>query len=583
MPRVPTYDGPQVQSAVSPSAYQADIDVTRGQRALASGLGQASDALGRIQERSDQDSAFATEAKIKTDWLTYESQLRENRKGRDAATYDADVDQWWKDAAQTYAKDLTPGARRLISRSLTTSQVQAVAGAKAYKEQQLNASADASYKSAQTLSVNEASTIGTEDAAIKAEADMAQKRADRARLMGWTPEQTKADEISWNSSLYATVVQKQMRADPAAAQAIYDRNKSKIGADQQAQLEAGLQQTSAALDAGNAATEIWGSIGPKAYGQPVDLAAMEDAARERFKGDPTRQKGAIAEIRQRAEAFNASEREVQAAGVNSVYRMLDSGTPMSRVRASAEWQSIPGQEQDRILAQMESRAATRANRAASESARNLSELQRRDKLSVLQNADQYLEYSDPDRLGAMTRDQVRALRPTFGLEGTEQLLNRWDSLQKSGAKVEARIDAEDFNHIADTMGLSPYRANTEDKKRSLGELKFKVEQLIDQAQQNKKAPLTRDEKMALMQTEIARTVTVNPTFGFRRDVPVIQLSKDDLKDVEVPEVDRKQIADALKVMYDRTKSPIYSPTEDNMRRLYLLNKSKAGALLPQGR
>jgi hypothetical protein len=50
--------------------------------------------------------------------------------------------------------------------------------------------------------------------------------------------------------------------------------------------------------------------------------------------------------------------------------------------------------------------------------------------------------------------------------------------------------------------------------------------------------------------------------------------------VVVPEADRGQIAQALKSMYEKTKSPLYSPTEENMRRLYLMHKSRAAALLP---
>lgn len=573
MPRVPTYDGPQLAEAPLPGPYQQQVDVSRNERQLAAGLAGLSDVLDKRQQRMDQDAAFAAEAQLKTEWLDFEGKLRAQRKGRDAATYDADVEQWWKDAAQRYGKDLTPNARRLVSRSLTTSQVQAVAGAKAYKEQQLNASAEASYRAAQAVSINEAATVGNEAAVEKALADMAQKRAERAQAQGWTPEQTKADELTWSSTLHSVVVQKMMRADPAAAQVYYDKHKASFTAETQAQIEAGLAQTSAALDANNAATEIWAAIGPKRDGQPVELDKLEAAARDRFKNDPTRLRNTIAELQQRAAGFNAAEQERRAANTNAVMDAYSRGTPLARLQTMPEFQALPGAERAKIVEHINDRNHMLWARSIEDRARIEREAQRR-------AFPAFLEYSNPDNLATMTRQQVQALLPSLGSQLTEHLVQKWDTLQTANAKIEAKMDAEDFNHIANQMGLAPFRANTEDKKRELGELKFRVEQLIDSAQQAKKAPLTRQEKMTLMQTEMARTVTVNPLFGFERQVPVIQLSPDQLRNVVVPEADRGQIAAALKTMYDRTGSPLYAPTEENMRRLYLLNKSRAAAMLP---
>jgi hypothetical protein len=181
----------------------------------------------------------------------------------------------------------------------------------------------------------------------------------------------------------------------------------------------------------------------------------------------------------------------------------------------------------------------------------------------------------------MTRGQVQALLPSLGNDLTSHLVTKWDALQKPAAKMEARIDKQDFDHIADTMGLSPFKANTEDKKRQLGELQFRVEQVIDRAQQAKKAPLTREEKMTIMRSELANTVTVDSFWSSPKQVPVISLRQDDLANVEVPESDKAQIAEALRTMFERTRSPMYAPTEQNMRRLYLTQKSKAAAsLLP---
>lgn len=572
MPRVPVSSGPNVRDQALQGGYRQEVDVSSGERMGAKAADSVAGAVEARQYRNDQDTAFATDAKIKTEWLEYEGKLRDARRGRDAASYDAEVQQWWQDAAGRHADGLSPGAQRLVSRSLTTSQVQAVAGAKAYKEQQLNASADASYRAAQAVSINEAATVGNEAATIKAQADMDQKRADRAALMGWTPEQVKADATSWNTTLHSTVVQKLMRADPTAAQQYYDKYKGQIGAEQQAALENHLQQTSVAVDGNTAATAIWSQFGPKADGQPVELDKMEEAVRAQYPKDPARQKAAIGEVQQRAAAFNAAERERTAGKTNAVMSAYSKGATLAQLQTMPEFQSMPGAQQ----AQIQDHIRDRNHTLWAQSVEDRARLQREQEQKAYPA---FLEYSNPQNLGAMTRSQVQALQPMMGNALTEHLVTKWDALQKPQAKLEARMDTEDFNHVADQLGLSPFKANTEDKKRELGELKYRVEQVINGAQVAKKGSLTRDEKMDLMKAEMSRTVTVDPTFGFKREVPVIQLNSKQVADVVIPDTERPKVAAALKAMYDETKDPAWAPTEENLRRAYLLGKSSASKLI----
>jgi len=573
MPTVPISQGPTLREAPLQGGFQRQVDVTANQRQVGAGLANISDALAYRENRNDQDAAFAADAKLKKEWLDYESQLRSQRKGRDAATYDTEVEAWWKDASQRYGQDLSPGAQRLVNRSLATSQAQAVAGAKAYKEQQLNASAAASYQSAQTVSINEAATVGNERAVVKAITDMDQKRSERAALESWTPEQREADRMHWNTQLHTVMVQKLVRTDPAAAQTYYDKYKAEIAAPQQNALEAHLQQTSAVMDGSAAADSIWKDMGPKADGQPVELDKMEAAAREQFKNDPVRQKAAIADIHQRAASFNAAERERTAGKVNAVMDAYSKGASLTQLQRMPEFQSLPGKERAQIQDHINDRNHMLWARSIEDRARLEREMARK-------AFPAYLEYSNPETLGTMTRAQVQALQPTLGNELTNHLVTKWEGLQKKDAKLEARMDQDDFNHVADQMGLSPFKANTEDKKRQLGELKYRTEQLINQAQVAKKGPLTREEKMELMTQEMARTVTVDRWGPWNAQVPVIQLSKDDLKNVLVPDTEREQISAALKTLYQETGQAIYAPTEENMRRLYLMSKSVAARLLP---
>lgn len=144
------------------------------------------------------------------------------------------------------------------------------------------------------------------------------------------------------------------------------------------------------------------------------------------------------------------------------------------------------------------------------------------------------------------------------------------------------MDTEDFNHIATQLGMDPYNARGTGRAQ-LGELKYRVEQMIDMAQKAKGKELTREEKGELMRGEMSRTVTVNPGFfSPNRETPVIQLAPEDARRVVIPAAEKAQIADALRVMYARNPAnPLFAPTEENMRRLFLANKSRAATLIPE--
>jgi hypothetical protein len=390
------------------------------------------------------------------------------------------------------------------------------------------------------------------------------------------------------SPLHVGVMQSMIQAGHAnAAKAYYGEVSASMTLQARAHMMPVLKTASDTQTGESAADAAWAAVGPRGLNDPVKLFDLERAVRDTLKDNPDAAKHGIASLRERAQAFNAQQAETNAAMVNSVFGKIDKGLSLRDVRNTPEWLALPELKRHEIVKSLESedavrenRAAARENRAAAAESRAFTAEQRRERALLLGNGDAYLRMTDPDVLSRMTRNQVAETRTAFGFEGAQHLLQRFDALQKPGAIAEARMDKDDFQHIAEQMGLDPYNAKTPDKKRQLGELQFRVEQLINSAQQAKKGALTRDEKMALMQGELARTVTVNGFFG-NSTTPVIQLNADAAKKVIVPTADRAQIAEALRTMAARDpQNPAYAPTEDNMRRLYLMNRSRAAALIP---
>ena len=292
-----------------------------------------------------------------------------------------------------------------------------------------------------------------------------------------------------------------------------------------------------------------------------------------FPSEPEKARAAISEIRSRAQAFNASENERAAANIGTVMGAFENGASLAAIRRMPQFMALTGDKQ----AQIDERIT---NIQIARGGRDIQEMQRAQERLKLKGFAAYEQYSNPATLDAMSEAQIAQLLPVLGNDLTDHLLQKKRSIVKNDGKVVANIDNEDFNHVAQTMGLRPFESNkSEDQKAQLGELKYRVEQLINQAQIAKKGLLTRDEKAELMRTEMARTVKVSGWF-FDDTKPVIQLTADEVKKVVIPPGDRQQIAQALATMYSQTGGAQYAPTEANMRRFYLLNRSRAASLLP---
>lgn len=393
-------------------------------------------------------------------------------------------------------------------------------------------------------------------------------------VLGWSASQTGAAMLTATSEIHATAVASAIQAGRIDyANAYMKANAAELTPAAVLKLEGQLKATDQAQAAIVAATEIWGAAGPKADGQPVELDKMEALARERFPSDPLKAKATVTELRERASAFNSSEKERAAAGVNAVMLAYSKGAGLNAITAMPEFLSLPGKEQADIRQHISDRNHMLMVRSAED--RNRLEAEQAKKAFPA-----FLQYSDPEVLSGMSRAQVTALQPVLGNQLTEHLATKWDSMQRREGRLAASMDKEDFDHVADQMGLSPFNAKTEDAKRQLGELKFRVEQLIDQAQAVKKAPLDRQEKQELMRQEMARRVAVPGWFG-SDEVPVIQLTPAQAAKVAVPPADRQQIVDALQAMYrDNPNNPAYAPTDENVRRLYLRRQSPAARLIP---
>lgn len=575
MARVPLAQGPQVERTALQGGYRNPVDTTAGLRQAAQIASTVADGLERRALRDAETEAWGKQSQMLQDFSAWRAEALGKSKGVNAKGYADQVREWWTKAGDTYTADASPLAKQALQRSIQSFTASNYASATEHEQQQLEIANVAAFKGNVSALEGQAIAGGPKMApAIISSIDKA-IRAEGAKR-GIEVEQ---EVLASSTRVHANIIAGMMQRDPNAAQQYFNDNKKQIDPARWDEITKGLEATLAVNDGSRAADAIWSKVGPKGLNEPVMLNEMEAAAREQFPNDPTRQKAAIAELRERVAAHDKSQTEANAASVNKVYELIDAGLPMARVKMTPAWRALPGKERDSIEYQQELRANSREQRANAQEGREYTRLLREQQMLLLRNYEDYARMQDPELLAKMSRDQVIAMRALFGNEGTQHLLNRWDALQKPGAVGEARIDEDQFVHYANQMGVDVKGAKSPTQKTAVIELRNRVETVLAAEEAEKKRRLTRVEKDEVMKREIAAQVTVQPEpflgvrIGFDRKIPIINLKPEELARVVVPQPDIQRIRAKMAERYAKVQDPRFADTPDNVRYWYMMEKS----------
>ncbi|HSV48365.1 MAG TPA: hypothetical protein VLJ58_21430 [Ramlibacter sp.] len=585
MPRVPTVSGPSIAS----QPLTGGFDRSNPQPIVNRQLGEFSRALfevgNAIQERQDADLVMRAETEIKGKYLEWEGEAKQ-RKGQQAWGIAKEAAGWWDEQTSKVSEGLeNPLQKRVFTSTIAKLKMQSVGAFSGYEAGERRASLTESAQASIVGSINLAAANPGNPEVLKSSKLDVLKRGDiLAQLNGWDPAIKEAKQAEHLTNFHKQVIQGLVRDNPAEAKAYFDANKAEIEGSQQAEVGAFATKATATRVGESTADAVWQTAGPKSDRDPVTLDVMEQRLRKDLAGNDDAIKVGIAGLRERAAAFKDSRRERDdqlEAGVNQA--ILDGKSPRE-IRGMPAFLQLSPESARKIADFMDNRAlraeqtaAARESRAATAEARQQTALQRRGTAA-------YLVYSNPDTLNGMSESQVLNLLPDLGNELTSHLMQQKRALAANPSKLaEARVDQDDFNQVAQDMGLRPFAAKSEDEKAALGSLKFRVEQLVATAQQGGKKVLSRDEKLGLMRQELARRVTVDGTWSFAKDVPVIALRAEDIKDVVVPTANRREIAEQMRTMFQQTNDSRFAPTEDNLKRWYLKGKSPAAGMIPNAR
>ncbi len=583
MPRVPTSQGPEVaQQALQ---GRQSINVTPRAASPLVDLGNAAFSIGRdIEQRTDADSVMRAETEVKAQYLEWEAEAKQ-RTGQNAWGVAKEAGTWWDENGAKVASNLSNDRQKaLLGQTVAQLKGQSIGTFSGFEAAQRRASVDASTQASIVGSINLAAANPQDAKALSAaKIDIVKRVGMLSKLNGWAPELSAVKEQEYLTNFHKQVIQGLVRDNPSAAQSYFDANKGEIEGSQHAEVGEFAQKATATRLGDTTADDVWQTAGPKSDRDPVALDVMEKQVRERLKDNDAARQSAIAGLRERAGAFKDSRRERDDQLEGSVNQAILDGKSSREVRSMPAFLSLSPEGARKIITFLENQEYSRMQRGNAALQREALVEDRADRQKTRTGMADYLRYSNPETLGSMSEAQVLNLLPTLGTALTRDLMTKRRDLDNPLKLSEAKIDTDDFNQIAQQMGLRPFAAKSEDEKADLGLLKYRVEQMVASAQQGGKKVLSRDEKLGLMRQEMARTVTTDAGwFSSERQTPVIAIKPEQIRDVVVPQGDRKEIADAMRKRFTETQDQRFAPTEDNLKRWYLKGKSPAAALIPNG-
>jgi len=530
MASIPTYDTPQVAPEALPLGRQTSVaspelfdhgaveQARAGAAITAAGQGLAEIAT-RMRERDDADSVFRAEVSLKDSYLAQEQDWRQNKQGRFAKGLTQDAQQWWADNIQKHSEALgNDNQRRLFQQRALRYREAGMNSVSTFESGQLERSHDEAWKANKNVTISTAAAALTPEAVDNARLEITKSNRYQAARKGWEPEVLQAENLRDLTALHTQVLQGIAQNNPTAAKEYFEQHKDEIDGARQAELGRFAQQASATAMGERTADAVWQEMGPKFDTEPASLDKMEEALRSRLKGDDFALKAAIGAMRDRVSAFDKGRQEREASTESTVWKAVNQGASLAKVQAMPEYLKLDGKAQNLVREHMETKARQRLAEADSDLGR--------------QHFAAYLKYSDPRALDSMNEDQIINLTPVLGTQLTGNLLEKKRSL--GGKVLQASMDAQDFDHVAAEAGLRPFDPSKNEQERAqLGELKYRIENVIDAEQQKAKRPLTREEKMGLMRREFDNQVIVHNTIFPDTKKASILLTPDELKDAYV--------------------------------------------------
>lgn len=328
------------------------------------------------------------------------------------------------------------------------------------------------------------------------------------------------------------------------AKAYFDRNRDDFMAADAATVEKGLEKS---VSANQALIDVDALMSEfSIQGDNIPRAKMDARLREIVGDDPVRLKAARDETTVRMALYQEEYNNQYSDNYDKALRLGQ--TSPARMYGSSAFQLLKPKDQETIRSFVMGK---------SDEARNEEYARRYYDLA----------YGDPRVLADMPDGNFRMLRSSVGEANFASLSKLRDEYRKDPAKItEVTLDNDQFNVLANEFG---YNVIGSADKLMVSKLRVIMDDAIDTEQQRVNRKLSRQEKDAVVRSAFANKVKVQDGWWSEKEVLVPMLTPEQEQAVIIPDVERKQIASAMQTKYEQTGSPLYAPTEENVRRIYL--------------
>jgi hypothetical protein len=593
---VPTYDNAQVQEAALPGVRESSVVSpallgARADRQIAEGtaLMGAGDVLNaaaiKMKHEEDLRTVQTATAQYQEAAQNFTMDAKDKRTGAAAQGVVIDFDKFHTDTISKLMDGLkNPEQKQAFAVMAGRARLATRHDLGTFELSENRKAGDDSFNAVAKNTIN-AGAIASTDASAMAQRDILlsnTKAYAATRNMDAPTQEALVSKVM--TDFHAQRIQQIVQSDPMAAQAYFDAHKDEIAGAQQAEIGGFAKKATATAQGTTSAQAAWDSLGPKSSTEPVKVFDMEERIRKELKGNEPAIEAGLKSIRERDSAFKNQRVEDSHALEASVNKLVLGGASSQQLRASPEFLSLSEknpQAARNIDQFVENKAYTAIARAAASESRADAAEARAERQKQRAGMGAYLQYSNPDVLAKMSDDQVINLLPTLGNELTHHLMEKKQALTKNGDKVvEARIDQQDFDHVAQEIGLRPFDTKkNEDEKAQLGELKYAVEQRIDAEQRAQKRQLTREEKMKLVRQTVDDKVMQHNMIFPDKQVPAALLPKDAQGDayvnVEGQKVKLSTIpADFRAQAITTRRTAGLSTSEETLAKLWLKNQAK---------
>lgn len=300
-----------------------------------------------------------------------------------------------------------------------------------------------------------------------------------------------------------------MQGKDAAASSYFAAIQEKLTPEARVILGTKVRASSTEGEAERIATDIWNKHGPQDMNSATNLELMDNEARA-ASDDPKVRDSIIQRLHQRAQTHDYTQNEVNSQNKATVLDEFNKGKSLADLQKLPAWQAMNGAEREQLTEYVQNRGYTAKSRAEHD-------FEYEQGLKSRAGFQTFWELSNPAKLAGMSEAQILALEPTLGQRLVGNLMEIKRRISTSEGKIAVTVDTDLFNSSVAGLrikGLNPYDAKlSPDSKEKLGRLRNQVESVIDIAQRNAKRELNREEKKAIIDSELSRTVQT-PTWGF---------------------------------------------------------------------